>query len=123
MLLVNYSRVLRDLDRLREAASYAERGYREAQRAEDEVVTNQALFMRTGIYLSSGDVNRAADAVAELEPRLRRSLPPGHFAFASLRSEQALLAQACGDLPAAMDLANQAITICPSKIFRLTCNH
>jgi eukaryotic-like serine/threonine-protein kinase len=116
MLFVNYSRVLRDLDRLPEAADYAERAYLVARRAGDEVVTNQALFMRSAIYRSSGDLTRAGNAISELEPRLRRSLPPGHSAFASLRSEQALLAQAYGDLHAALDLANEAITLTEASV-------
>jgi len=89
-----------------------------ARRAGDEVVTNQALFMRSAIYRSSGDLTRAADAMSELEPRLRRSLPAGHFAFASLCSEQALLAQAHGDLHTAIDLANQSITLTEACVKR-----
>jgi hypothetical protein len=49
--------------------------------------------------------------LTELEPRLRRHLPPGHNAFASLLANQALVASARGDFQAAMALANEAVTI------------
>jgi tetratricopeptide (TPR) repeat protein len=42
---------------------------------------------------------------------LRANLPPGHIAFASLASEQALIAQCRGDLRNALNLANQAVEI------------
>jgi tetratricopeptide (TPR) repeat protein len=116
MLLVNYSRVLRDLDRLAEAADYAERGYARAVQAGDQVVINQSLLMRGAIYRGSGDLKRAAAMLSEVEPRLRRSLPAGHPAFASLAADKALVAQARGDLPAAMSLINEAMEIAETSM-------
>jgi hypothetical protein len=49
--------------------------------------------------------------LAELEPRLRKELPPGHYAFASIASEKSLLAKAEGDLPNALNFANDAVSI------------
>jgi hypothetical protein len=43
------------------------------------------------------------------EPRLRKDLPPGHYAFASLLSERSLLELERGDLPSALRPANQAV--------------
>src|SRR5258708_35282431 len=54
--------------------------------------------------------------VIELEPRLRRSLTTGHIAFASLALQQALNAQARGDVQKALDLANQVVTIAEEAI-------
>jgi tetratricopeptide (TPR) repeat protein len=51
-----------------------------------------------------------------VEPTLRRNLPPGHIAFASLAWQQALNAQARGDLQTALDLANQAVAIADAAI-------
>ncbi len=48
--------------------------------------------------------------LSELEPRLR-VLPAGHIAFASFASERSLNAQAAGDLPTAMEFADQAVAI------------
>ena len=45
----------------------------------------------------------------EAEPRLRKDLPPGHYAFASLLSERSLLELERGDLPKALRLASQAV--------------
>jgi len=110
-LLINYARPLRDLGRLDEAADYAERGYAKAQQAGDQVALNQCLLLRASIYRLLGNLPRAAEMLSQVEPWLNRHLPPGHIAFAPLRSEQALLAQARGDLNAAWNLANQAVAI------------
>src|SRR6266849_2189763 len=81
-----------------------------------ETVVNQSLLVRTAIYRSQGDLERAAEMLTELEPMLRRSLPPGHVAFASLALQQALNAQARGDVQKALDLANQVVTIAEEAI-------
>ena len=47
----------------------------------------------------------------EVEPWLRRSLPDGHIAFATLADQRALLAQARGDAAGALVLENRAIDI------------
>ena len=49
--------------------------------------------------------------LAEVEPRLRKALPPGHYAFTAIPSEQSLIDLARGDLPAALQHANQAVAI------------
>ena len=54
--------------------------------------------------------------LSELEPRLRRDLPKGHIAFASLASERSLLAQAKGVLSDALDLANQALAMAEASV-------
>ncbi|HYV67090.1 MAG TPA: tetratricopeptide repeat protein, partial [Myxococcales bacterium] len=116
MLLNNHARVLRDLGRLDEARRYAERAYAQAQRAGDEIVVNQSLTVRESIYRESGDLPHAEAMLAELEPRLRRMLPAGHIAFASLTSERSMLTQARGDAPAALGLANQALALAEASI-------
>ena len=52
-----------------------------AMQAGDQVVINQSLMMRGAIYRSTGDLSRAGAMLAEVEPRLRRSLPAGHPAL------------------------------------------
>ena len=54
--------------------------------------------------------------LADVEPRLRRDLPAGHIAFASLISKQALLAEAQGNLQGGLDLVNQAIAIAEASV-------
>ena len=111
MLLNNLARALKDLDRAREAANYADRACAEARRSNDEIVVNQSLIVSEGAYRGLGDLGRSARLLAELEPRLKRMLPAGHAAFASLASEQALLDQARGDFPAASAAADRAVSL------------
>jgi serine/threonine protein kinase len=116
MLLINYARTVRELGRPGEAAEYAERGYAKAVKAGNRVVTNQALLVRARIYRDQGNLTRAEAMLSEVEPRLRRDLPPGHLAFASLAAEYSLLASARGDLPTALQLANQAVAIAEASM-------
>jgi tetratricopeptide (TPR) repeat protein len=108
-LLVHYARLVRDLGRLDEAARRAERAYVKARRAGEQRVVTEALLLRTSIYRMQGDLPRAAEMIGELEPRLRDA--PRSINFASLRSEQSLIAWQRGDLQMAIDLANQALSI------------
>jgi serine/threonine-protein kinase len=116
MLLVNHARVLRELGRLDEAADYADRGYEKAKQSDSRVVVNQSLLLRTGIYREMGDVERAAALLAEVEPRLRKDLPPEHIAFAGLTSEHAMLARARGHREEALSLLNRVVDTAEASI-------
>jgi eukaryotic-like serine/threonine-protein kinase len=111
MLLNNLARTLKDLERLPEAAREAERAYAEARRQGDQIVVNQSLIVRAGIYRELGQLDRAESALDEVEPRLRKALPPGHVAFASVGSERALLTDARGDRKEALAEADRAVAI------------
>jgi serine/threonine protein kinase len=111
MLLVNYARSLRELHQVNKAADYAERGYSKAQQSGAQVVVGQSLLLRALIYTDMGKLSRATAMLDEVEPRLRRSLPAGHIAFATLASNRALIAQAGGDLQAALKFSNEAVAI------------
>jgi tetratricopeptide (TPR) repeat protein len=116
MLLTNYARTLRELGRMSAAAEYAERGYIEAVRAGDQVVTNQSLLLRSRIYGDQGKLALSQRMLEEVEPRLRKSLPSGHLAFAVLASQHALLASDRGDLPLAAGLTSQALAITEASL-------
>ena len=116
MLLINYARTVAELDRLGEAADYAERGYAKAMEEGDQVVTNQSLLVRARIYRLQGNLASAEVMLAKVAPRLRKALPPGHLAFATLAMEYSLLALARGDLPAALQQMNQAIAIAEASM-------
>ena len=94
-----------------EAADYAERAYRGAQRAGDQIVINQTLLRLARIYRRRGELPRATQMLDQVEPRLQKALPPGHYAFGTLASERSLIAQADGDLPRALQLSQQAVEI------------
>lgn len=111
VLLDNYARVLADLGRFAEAAVYAERAYTIAKRAGDEIVVNQTLLLRAGIYRQQHEVARARKALAEVAPRIERMYPAGHVAQLALLGEQARTTQAAGDLAGAISLINRALQI------------
>ncbi len=111
MVLNNYAKSLRELGRLTEAEVYAERAYAKAQRVGHQLVINQSLLERARIYTARRNPARAAAMLSEVEPRLRQSLPAGHYAFACLASEQAFVALANGDVPAALKFADRGVTL------------
>ncbi len=116
MLLNNYARTLSGLARLEEAADYAERAHTRAVEANDNVVINQSLLVREGIYYGQGEIKRAAQMLAQVEPRLREALPQGHFVFASLESRRSVHAKAAGDLNEARLLADKAIVMIENAV-------
>jgi len=111
MLLINYARVLHSLNRLDEAADYAERGYATAQKSGAAAIVNQSLLERARIYDDQHNPDQAAAMLAEVEPRLRKDLPPGHYAFAALASEHARLQMERGNFVSALRYANDAVAI------------
>jgi eukaryotic-like serine/threonine-protein kinase len=111
MLLTNWARTLRDLDRLDEAMDAADRAYAKARQLGHEVVVNQVLLLRASVYRMRRDLVRAAAMLAEVEPRLARMVPAGHAAFAAVHVERALLAQAGADAAAAMSEIDRALAI------------
>ena len=116
MLMVNYARVLRELNRSPEAEGFAERAYTKALAANQIVVVNQALLLRSTIYRERGKLELASEMLNEVEPRLQRALPGAHIAFASIASERALIAEAFDDLSKAHEFANQALTIAQASV-------
>ncbi len=111
MLLINYARILHGLNRLDEAADYAERGCASAQKADAAFIVNQCLLERARIYDDQHNPTRAAAMLAEVAPRLRKDLPPGHYAFAALTSEYARVDLERGDLESALRQANEAVAM------------
>lgn len=111
MLLVNYARSLRQIGRLGEAAEIAERGCALATQAGSALVVNQAMMLRSQIYLDQRDTSRAAAMLIDLEPRLRNTYPPGHYSIAHLLSQRALITAAQGDFSRAKLLADEAVTM------------
>jgi serine/threonine-protein kinase len=111
MLLMNYSRTIRDLGRIDESAAVAESAYDKAKAAGYEVVVNMALLSRSSSYRLQGRLDAAAAMLAEVEPRLRAALPPGHIAFASLNAEKGQLDAARGNYAAALERFSESVAI------------
>ena len=118
VLLYNYAAVLRDLGRLREAKEYAHKASARAADAGDAILVDQIDLLLARIYRDQHDWGRAQALLSSLEPRLKRKLPPSHYGFAVLTSDKALLAQAQGDLAAALRLADEAVNINEASIQR-----
>ena len=116
MVLNNYARILRQLNRLDEASDYAERSYTKAQHVHNDLVINQSLLERARVYDALHQPDRASAMLAEVEPRLRHSLPPGHYAFSRLASERAVVALERGNVSEALRLVNQSATILETAI-------
>jgi eukaryotic-like serine/threonine-protein kinase len=116
MILLNFARVQRELNHLPQAADYAERAYDKAIKVGDELVVNQSLLERTKLYTTQHNLPRAEEMLAEVEPRLRKILPPGHYAFAAITSDRALLAMENHDLPTALRLNEDAIDLIQAAI-------
>jgi tetratricopeptide (TPR) repeat protein len=102
------------LNRLDEAANYSDRAYGIAQRTGDEVT--RVLLERAKIYMAQHNPLRAAIILADVESRLTKSLPAGHFALGVLSSEKALNALLQKDVTSALDLANRGVSIVESAI-------
>jgi len=116
MVLNNYARILRELNRLDEASDYAERAYTKAQSMHNDLVINQSLLERARVYIAERKPDRASTMLAEVEPRLRHGLPEGHYAFAGLASERAMIALERGDVPEALKHVNQSAAILEAAI-------
>jgi tetratricopeptide (TPR) repeat protein len=111
MVLNNYARILRVLDHLPEAADYAERAYDKALKTGDELVISQSLLERSRIYVAQHDTSRSESMLAQAEPRLLKTLPPGHYAFSAIPRGRGLIAMEKHDLPNALRLTGEAISM------------
>ncbi len=110
--------MLRDLGRFREAKEYVDIASARARDAGDAILVDQIDLQLARTYRDQHDWSRADALFSNLEPRMRRKLPPSHYAFAVLASDKALLAAARQDFPAALRLANEAISIDEASIQR-----
>ena len=111
MLLNNLARPVLELGRADEALTLADRAAAEAARLGNNVVVVQSMLFRATAYRESGDLARAGALLADFQRLQEERLPPGHIAFAALASEQALLAEARGDLDQAAEAARRAVEI------------
>ena len=107
--LNNYARMLRELDHLPQAADYAERAYNKAVQTGDESEILHCLVERSRIYIAQHDLPRAESMLAQVEPKMRKTLPPGHYAFATISGQRALIAMEKHNLPAALQFTDQGI--------------
>jgi eukaryotic-like serine/threonine-protein kinase len=111
MILNNYAKMLRKLNRLDDAARYARRSYEKAQLEHNQLVSSQALREQTRIAISQNDFALAKQLLDQVEPQMRAHLPPGHYAFAGVAADRARIALGEGNLPVALQFANESVAI------------
>ena len=99
------------LDRLDEALRYADRATTVSRRLGHLGSLRRTLAVQAPIERLLGRPDRAALLLDELDPLLRKALPPTHAAFAQAASERALVALARGDVAAAETLADHGVSI------------
>jgi serine/threonine protein kinase len=109
VVLNNYAKTLRELGRLDEAADYAERAYKKAERVQNQFAIYQSLYVRALIYIDQHDYRRAGKMLAEVEPILRHNFPPQSEWIAALESAQGLLALGKGNSQQALQFADQGV--------------
>jgi tetratricopeptide (TPR) repeat protein len=111
MPLMFFARVLGELRRFPEAADVANRAYASARQHGDDRVVTLALLTRASVARQVGNVDDAARLLEDIKPMLKRSTAAGDVTFATVASEQALIAQARGDTEGALASADRAIKI------------
>jgi len=115
-LMNNYARSLRELARLSEAANYAERACTRARSNGSHSALNHLLLELAKIYTLQHKPDQAEAMLAEVEPVLRKDLPPGHFAFATLAADHARIALEKRDVLTAARFAQEAVEIDEASI-------
>jgi tetratricopeptide (TPR) repeat protein len=116
MPLVNYARALFELDKPGQAQEYAERGLAKAKQTGDEGAVREGLLVLAGIYRAKGDLDRAESIVSQAALRFEHSLPARHRLFAVLALQKALNAEAAGDVGAAWNHLNEAMSIAEASV-------
>jgi eukaryotic-like serine/threonine-protein kinase len=116
LVLVNYARILRELDRFDQADATAERAYSRAVQLKNEVVINQALMERCAVYLDMNKPRQAESMLAEVEPRLQKSLPATHYAFASLADRRARISLEENNLDGAIQQSDRALALIEATV-------
>jgi serine/threonine-protein kinase len=110
-LLYNYAGVLRELGRSNEALSYLASAAMKARQSNDQILLDQADLLKARMFADNHEYGRAAELMAQIEPRLRKKFPPNHYAFAALASDRSRLALAADDFSTALHLADTAISL------------
>jgi eukaryotic-like serine/threonine-protein kinase len=114
--LHNYAIVLTELDRLPQAADYEDRAYSKALEAGDEAVIERSLLQRSRIYRAQHDLAHAESMLDQVEPKMRKSLPAGHYGFASITAERALIALEKHDPSTALQLMDESIAAIQASV-------
>jgi serine/threonine-protein kinase len=111
MLLNNLARALGDLGRLEEATAYSERAAARARQTGNDAAYTFTLTARALFYRQQGNLRRAEQMLAELEPRAKTRWGPRHVGHVVVASEKAEIARARGHMAAAEAGADLAVEL------------
>jgi eukaryotic-like serine/threonine-protein kinase len=118
-LLLNYALVLSELGQRTEAARYLVLASQKAHELNDNVLSDDTDLMQAEMFIDAHAFAQASRQLAELEQRLRKRYAPEHYVFAELSSARARIALGRGDLPAAVQLAKEAVEIDEASMRRI----
>lgn len=116
MVLTNYARILRKLNRFDEASDLAQQSYEKAQKANNQLASGQCLIERAQIAIGQHKFADASAFLSQVEILMRKNLPPTHYAFATLTASRAAIAKGQGDLALALKLSNEATAIVEAAV-------
>ena len=109
-----YARTLAELNRLPEAAHFAEQALARSKGTTNPWMRKGVLLTQVGIYREMGDVHHAEQLLAQVEPTITPT--ETESAYTALAAcERALIAEGRGDLPAALTLMSRALTTVESN--------
>jgi tetratricopeptide (TPR) repeat protein len=115
-ILTNHARILRELGQYSEANAAALQSYTRAVDLKNEVAINQSLMERSSIYFDMHEAQQAEAMLAEVEPRLKKSLPAGHYVFAALADRRARIALQENDVETAVKDSDRSIALLEATI-------
>jgi len=111
MLLTNLARLLIELEQVAEGARLADQAYERARIAGDENAVRDSTLVRALAQRRLGAYGKAQTLLNEADSRFRKSYPPDCICFASVAFERAALAQAQGEVRAAIVWADNGMAI------------
>lgn len=114
----NLAGALFDLGRYSEGLELSMRAYTEALAKGDRMVADQALLQRARLHLASGDIDRGAALLAEVESHFQKMFPPTHAAFVAVAMDRIRIPEGRGDLRKAVSLTDRAIQLAEGDIRR-----
>jgi tetratricopeptide (TPR) repeat protein len=111
VVLRNYAAVLRELGRLDEADHYAARAFTKAKKVDNHMAIYQSEYTRALIAIDKGELDLAGAMLADVEVRVKRTLPENNSWYGAIASLKALLADRHGNTEQALNLADQSVAL------------
>jgi serine/threonine-protein kinase len=105
----NLARTLFDLAQYDEGIALASRARDGALARGDAIVADQALLLLARMHLVSGNVDRGAAMLAEVESHFKAMFPPAHPAFVAVAMDRVRIPEGRGNMSEALALADRVV--------------